>query len=59
MCQSHTHRYGRRFGNREDWIRRLESHQRDLEQRLADVADLLKRLKDKDEDAPRTEPVNV
>jgi uncharacterized membrane-anchored protein YhcB (DUF1043 family) len=44
MC--HGHRRGRRLGNREDWLRRLERYQRDLEQELADVADLLKRLKE-------------
>ncbi len=31
--------------NREEWLERLEEHQRDLEQRTADVADLIKRLK--------------
>jgi hypothetical protein len=44
MC----HPYGRRrrFGNREDWLRRLEQYQRDLEQELADVADLIRRLRE-------------
>jgi hypothetical protein len=31
--------------NREEWLSRLEEHQRDLEQRTADVADLIRRLK--------------
>jgi hypothetical protein len=37
---------GRRFPNREEWLRALEEHQRDLEQETADVADLIRRLKD-------------
>jgi hypothetical protein len=45
MCHGHRGRH-RRFGNREDWLRRLEQYQRDLEQELADVADLLRRLKE-------------
>ena len=31
--------------NREVWLARLEEYQRDLEQRTADVADLIRRLK--------------
>ena len=49
MCHGHRRhgRHGlRRFGNREEWLERLESHQRDLEQELADVADLIRRLKE-------------
>ncbi len=43
----------RRFpGNREDMIARLEEHQRDLEQRTADVADMIRRLREE----PATEP---
>jgi hypothetical protein len=45
MCHGHRGRR-RRFGNREDWLRRLEQYQRDLEQELADVADLIRRLKE-------------
>ena len=53
----HGHRrgfHGRRFPNRQDLLARLESHQRDLEQELADVADLIAHLRD-EADAPRTE----
>ena len=49
MCHGHrSHgRHGfRRFGNREEWLERLERYQRDLEQELADVADLIRRLHD-------------
>jgi hypothetical protein len=57
MCGSHRehsagHRWQRfgRFGNREQWLSRLEEYQRDLEEELADVADMIRRLK---EDAPQ------
>jgi hypothetical protein len=45
MCHG---RRGRRrgFGSPEEWVRRLEAYQRDLEQELADVADVIRRLKD-------------
>jgi hypothetical protein len=54
----HGHRHGRGRGRcgggldprrgmgREEWLARLEEHQKDLEQRLADVADLIGRLKE-------------
>ncbi len=48
-------RYSRRFGSREDWLDRLEEYQRDLEQELADVADIIRRLQ---EDKP-PEPASV
>lgn len=45
----HRHRgFGRghrRFPNREEWLRRLEEYQRDLEQEIADVADVIKHLR--------------
>jgi hypothetical protein len=47
----HRHRrrgFGRghhRFPNREEWLRRLEEYQRDLEQEIADVADVIRHLK--------------
>ena len=43
------HRHGfHRFGrlNREQMIERLEHYQRDLEQEIADVTDLLRRLRE-------------
>jgi hypothetical protein len=36
----------RRSLNREEWLARLEEYQRDLEQETADVADLIRRLRD-------------
>lgn len=61
----HAHRHGRgRHGgrcgggldprrgmNREQWLGRLEEHQKDLEQRLADVADLIRRLREEPREA--------
>ena len=49
----HRHRHGKRchgFGrgrvpNAEQLLERLEEYQRDLEQEVADVADLIRRLK--------------
>jgi hypothetical protein len=45
------HRHGRLhfrrpFPNRHDLLERLESYQRDLEQELADIADLIAHLRD-------------
>jgi hypothetical protein len=50
MCGPRHHRRGfgrrgRRFPDREEWIRRLEERQRDLEQEIADLADVIKHLK--------------
>jgi len=48
----HHHHYRRgfrgrrRFPNREEWLKKLEEYQRDLEQEVADVADLIRRLKE-------------
>jgi hypothetical protein len=38
--------FGPRSFNREEWLARLEEYQRDLEQETADVADLIRRLKE-------------
>jgi len=46
MCHGHRRHGFRRFGNREEWLERLERHQRDLEQELADVSDVIKRLRE-------------
>jgi hypothetical protein len=48
------HRYGhgrcggrsRRFPSSEELLKTLEEHQRDLEQEVADVADLIRRLRE-------------
>jgi hypothetical protein len=41
----HMHRFGRRWYDRENVLERLENYQRDLEQELADVSDLITRLR--------------
>jgi ADP-dependent phosphofructokinase/glucokinase len=47
--RGHGHGFGprgrHRFPNREEWLRRLEEYQRDLEEEAADVADIIRRLK--------------
>ena len=45
---------GRRFPDAETLLRRLEEYQRDLEEETADVADLIRRLKEE-----KTETANV
>jgi predicted RNase H-like nuclease (RuvC/YqgF family) len=50
MCHGHRgegrRSSRRRIPDREEWLRRLEEHQKDLEQEVADVADLIRRLKE-------------
>ena len=41
----HHRGLGRRWYDRENVLERLENYQRDLEQELADVADLISQLK--------------
>src|SRR5205809_8047240 len=49
MCSTREHRAHRRghrrFGNRDQWLATPEEHQRDLQQELADVADITRRPK--------------
>ncbi len=45
---------GRRWYDRENVLERLERYQRDLEQELADVSDLLRRLKEEQPKATAT-----
>lgn len=59
MCGHRHHRRGggrrgHRFPNREEWIRSLEERQRDLEQEIADLADVIKHLKSGDTPAGAT-----
>jgi hypothetical protein len=37
---------GRRAFDAEEWLKALEEHQKDLEQEVADIADLIRRLKE-------------
>jgi len=43
--------FRRPFPNRQELLERLENYQRDLEQELADIADLIAHLRDRPEDA--------
>ena len=50
----HGHRRGRvffrgPFPNRQELLTRLEAYQRDLEQELADIADVIAHLRDRDQ----------
>ena len=64
MRQGHRHHRGcrpgglsrGRFPNREEWLKALEQYQRDLEQETADVADLIRRLR---EEQPAPEPAEA
>jgi hypothetical protein len=44
--RGHGPRLGSRWYERETVLERLENYQRDLEQELADVSDLIRRLKE-------------
>jgi hypothetical protein len=59
MHHHHRHRHGFEgsrmlfrggFPNRQELLERLESFQRDLEQQLADVADVIAHLRDRSSD---------
>ncbi len=62
MCHGSSH--GRRGGgyrslrrhypNRDELLEKLEEHQKDLEQETADVADLIRRLRDESREAAET-----
>jgi hypothetical protein len=54
----HRGHLGRRWYDRENVLERLESYQRDLEQELADVSDLIERLR-AGEAAGQPEPQSV
>jgi hypothetical protein len=60
----HHHRRGRLhfrrpFPNRQELLDRLESYQRDLEQELADVSDLIEHLRDEAIATPAATPQEV
>ena len=46
--------FRRRYPNREEWLRALEEYQKDLEQEVADVADLIRRLREEKEERRET-----
>ena len=53
MCGRHRHRMRWRAPNREELQRVLEERQKDLEQEIADIHDLLRRLRDEGSSEPR------
>jgi len=57
MCRTHRqHRWTRRVPNREELLRALEERQKDLEQEIADIHDLLRRLRDESASPEPGEP---
>lgn len=57
MCGRHNPRMRkRRAPNREELLRSLEERQKDLEEEIADIHDLLRRLRDEGATTPSTEP---
>jgi hypothetical protein len=56
MCGRRHGRWGRRVPNREELLRSLEERQKDLEQEVADIADLIRRLRDEKEAPAPGEP---
>jgi hypothetical protein len=46
MCGRRHARWGRRAPNREQLLQALEERQKDLEQEIADIHDLIRRLRD-------------
>jgi hypothetical protein len=65
MCERHRgyrRGYGRgrrRYPTAEEWLETLEERQRDLEQEAADLADLIRRLKEERTQRPAPETVSV
>lgn len=56
MCRERRHRrWTRRAPNRDQLLQALEERQRDLEQEIADIHDLIRRLRDEGV-TPATEP---
>jgi len=58
MCGRHANRmwWRRRAPNREELLGALEERQKDLEQEIADIHDLISRLREGDSSPPRAEP---
>jgi hypothetical protein len=56
MCGRRHGRWGRRVPNRDELLQSLEERQKDLEQEVADIADLIRRLRDEKESSAPGEP---
>jgi hypothetical protein len=52
-------RFRRPFPNRAELLERLEAYQRDLEQELADLDDLIRHLRDTPADTTSEQPAEV
>ena len=52
MCGRRHARWAWRTPNRDELLRTLEERQRDLEQEVADIADLIRRLREEPSAAP-------
>jgi hypothetical protein len=53
MCGRHHHRKWRwRAPSREELLKALEERQKDLEQEIADIHDLIRRLRDEGAEVP-------
>ena len=50
---------GSRWYSRDNVLERLESYQRDLEQELADVSDLIRRLRENEQPGGAPQPQSV
>ena len=50
---------GARFYARENVLERLDEYQRDLEQELADVTELIKRLRESEGESPQADPQTI
>jgi hypothetical protein len=60
MCHRHRHwRRHRRAPSRDELMKALEDRQKDLEQEIADIHDVLRRLRDEDVPAPTSEPAST
>jgi hypothetical protein len=58
MCGRQSRRFHRRRApSREELVRDLEERQKDLEQEIADIHDLLRRLRESGETQSPAEPV--
>ena len=57
MCRRHGRRLREwRAPSRDELLRALEERQKDLEQEIADIHDLVRRLRDESTTAPPSEP---
>jgi len=57
MCGRHSRRMHWRAPSREEFLKALEERQKDLEQEIADIHDLIRRLRDEGSTPAPTEPV--